>query len=119
MKTDKEKSKTEIIEITRQIQENEQLSEELKKEQWKWNNDFEDSSGQMKQQIDRVTSLYQELVHFGDKTAYYNQEEAQEIYRNVQSAFRSQKEIVESTYRISNQQLEDINERLCKERGAL
>lgn len=119
MTKDKQKIEADKIVLTEQIQENEQISEDLKREQRKWQEQLEESNWQMKQQTDRIASLYQELAHFGDKTAYYNQEEIQDIYKTVQSLFRSQEETVESAYRKSNKQLEETNERLYKERGAL
>lgn len=119
MTKDKKQLEADKIVLTKQIQANEQLSEDLKREQRKWQEQLEESNWQMKQQTDKVTSLYQELAHFGDKTAHYNQEEIQDIYKNVQSVFRSQEETLESAYRKSNRQLEDTNERLYKERGAL
>ncbi|WP_086443698.1 hypothetical protein [Candidatus Enterococcus lemimoniae] len=119
MTKDKQKIEDDKIVLTKQIKENEQISEDLKREQRKWQEQLEESSWQLKQQTDRITSLYQELAHFGDKTAHYNQEEIQDIYRNVQSVLRSQEETVESAYRKSSRQLEDTNERLYKERGAL
>ncbi|OJG98862.1 hypothetical protein RV18_GL002724 [Enterococcus termitis] len=105
--------------LSKQIRENEQISEDLKREQRKWQEQLEASKWQMKQQTDQIASLYQELAHFGDKTAYYNQEDAQDIYKTVQAVFRSQEESIESAYRKSNKQLEETNELLYKERGAL
>ncbi len=119
MTEDREKLKNDLIALDNQIQENEQLSDELKKEQREWNKQLEESIWQMRQQEGQVLSLYQELAYFGDKKAYYNQEETQEIHRNVQSIFRSQDETVESSFRKSNKQLENTHEQLLKERGAL
>lgn len=119
MTKDKKQIEADRIVLTKQIQANEQLSEDLKREQRKWQEQLEESNWQMEQQTDRTESLYQELAHFGDKTAYYNQEEIQDICKTVQAVFRSQKETVESAYRKSSRQLEETNERLYKERGAL
>ena len=115
----KKENEQKYVVLSQKIQANERLLDDLHREQRKRIEQLEETTWKVKQQTEQISLLYQELIHFGDSSAYYCCADIQETSKKLQTVLRSQGETVESAYQITDKKLQEKNEALARERGKL
>lgn len=119
MTTEKKQAKEKYHLLTKEIHEQELKAEDLQIEQRRFSEQVEECTQQIKQEAEQISTLYEELAHFGDSSALSAMTDNQEIIQQVQRTVQEQGDELTTLYKTASKQIQETTETLYSERGML